>query len=584
MKPRNHSFRSLLTRGAVVLFLVCLLFPLPLDTVEEVQAATCGSGQRCVYLPVVTRANNQPVGDLYITGVEVTQGVQTASNGVPLVAGRSTMLRIYARGAEALPAGASNVTVAISSNHPSAGMAASPVMVSSSLSNTPSRGVYASTINVPVPSTWLSGTYNLTVTIDPHNLISERNENNNTFVQRMSFTAVPALRIKIVPIRYTHTLDGRTYPAPTRDTISDMIKRLYPVSSVEISWRAPYAFSGNLKEVSNFSTLLSQIAQLKRSEGAPADQVYYALVPTADGGVAWFNGGVVGIGYIGSRVSVGLDYNNAGVTAAHEIGHNLGRYHAPCGGATSTDSSYPYASASIGEFGLDLVTGVLYSPDTGRDMMSYCSPKWISDYTYRALLTAQVQMASVSSLEVAADVQPGPVMTVRALLGETETRLLPVYTATAAPDLPAEGSPYSVQLLGADGNPLAELPVEPLEVATEDDSHLLEIQAYVPMPEAAVASVRVLHEGQVLLEQALPSTAAAASQSLQSQASQAAILRSGDALRWSQDDRPAVVRYSLDGGQTWTILAMDMTGGELDLAASDLPEDALFEVTPALSH
>jgi len=84
------------------------------------------------------------------------------------------------------------------------------------------------------------------------------------------------------------------------------------------------------------------------------------------------------------------------VAMAHEIGHACGRSHGPCGSVgSSADPNYPayppYDSAantlaSIGEYGLDISTGNIPTPDTARDFMSYCGPPWVSLYGY-ALFT-----------------------------------------------------------------------------------------------------------------------------------------------------------------------------------------------------
>ena len=586
MKPHISSFIRLTARGAVVLFILSLMLPGLLGQINTVKAAArCGAGMRCVYLPILSSGTRAATGDLSITGIEVTQGVQNSANSIPLVAGRSAVVRIFARGQEALPAGSSNVTVSIAANPSGAGLSSAPFLLSVNLPVTPSRGVYSSTINVPLPAVWLTGSYDLSITLDPQNQVPENNEGNNTFVQRLSFTNVPTLRVKIVPVRYTHSLDGHLYPAPTNDSISDWIMRLYPLSKVEISWHAPYTYNGNLKDVAGFSDLLSQISRLKKDEGGPADQVYYALAPTTDGNFSWFNGGVVGIGYIGNRVALGVNHSNAGQTAAHEIGHNLGRYHAPCGGAASSDPAYPYQSAAIGEYGLDLTTGALHAPDSSRDIMSYCSPKWISDYTYRALLDAQIRVASAASSLAAADMQTGPVLNVRALVTSTGTRLLPVYSAEGLPDMPAQDSPYRLQLMGVDGQVLADLPVPALEIATEDDQPQFEIQGSLSLPDAPVQTVRVWKADELLAETHLDGSPIAGSEVLLASAnSAAATTLTGQVLRWPQADRPVVVRYSLDGGQSWTTLAMDVNGGQLDLTAAGVPETAQFEVIPAISH
>ena len=56
--------------------------------------------------------------------------------------------------------------------------------------------------------------------------------------------------------------------------------------------------------------------------------------------------------------------------------------HAPCGDPANTDLSYPYPDGSVGAWGYDFRDGGrLVGPST-PDLMSYCGPKWISDYHF----------------------------------------------------------------------------------------------------------------------------------------------------------------------------------------------------------
>src|SRR5262249_33750936 len=88
-----------------------------------------------------------------------------------------------------------------------------------------------------------------------------------------------------------------------------------------------------------------------------------------------------------SRAAVGVGYSGdmAWTTAIHEIGHTQGRSHAPCGGAQGVDPGFPDSQAGIGVWGYDLVSKQLISPTQGKDMMGYCDPYWISDYTYKGI-------------------------------------------------------------------------------------------------------------------------------------------------------------------------------------------------------
>ena len=112
-------------------------------------------------------------------------------------------------------------------------------------------------------------------------------------------------------------------------------------------------------------------------------------------------------------MAVGIGFGTVGVaTFAHELGHNHGRAHAPCGGASDVDQSYPsaYTSGNIGVRGYDLFAQELKEATTHRDHMGYCAPDWISDYGFNlyADRIAAVNSVAISAFQrnqfVAADV------------------------------------------------------------------------------------------------------------------------------------------------------------------------------------
>ncbi len=61
---------------------------------------------------------------------------------------------------------------------------------------------------------------------------------------------------------------------------------------------------------------------------------------------------------------------------AHELGHNLSLWHAPCGGAGRPDPAYPYDDGSIGAWGYDHRGDSLIDKDEVKDLMTYCEPRW----------------------------------------------------------------------------------------------------------------------------------------------------------------------------------------------------------------
>jgi len=132
-----------------------------------------------------------------------------------------------------------------------------------------------------------------------------------------------------------------------------------------------------------WTTLNTAVAAAKVADGNKPGFLYYGLL-AANFPNTSNNGGCESSG-------VSSGFNGDQITFAHEVGHPCGRDHAPCGTVgSSADANYPtyepYSAASIGEFGLDITSGTVPTPTTGRDYMSYCGSVWISIYGHKALI------------------------------------------------------------------------------------------------------------------------------------------------------------------------------------------------------
>lgn len=549
--------------------MLTLLFALILITsAGGGKVAAVAVGDTFTYLPLI----HKPYGvDLVINGYEVSQSVQKSNNSIPLVSNKPTIVRIFAQTAQG-PA-QTGVTVSVTgyrNGSPLGTVSDGPKTVPLS----PARSDYGSTFNVALPSAWLSGSVELVAAVDSGGVIPEDDEGNNTASFTINFNSVPALDVKIVPINYTHTPTGVYYPGQAVDYISGWIARAYPVAAVNISFRASYNFVGDLRSSNEWVRLLNEVTALKSTDNAPSSQVYYAFVPISNGASQWFHSGIAGVGWIGwPRASVGLNLGaqtDTAILAAHEIGHNLGREHAPCG-VSNPDVNYPYGGASIGEYGLDIVlpSVTLLNPGAYVDMMSYCSPEWLSDYTYIGLYNDQqakglyTQSATVNSLFV------------RAELNERgEAIMKPIYTFPAAPTQAPSSSPYEVQLVDGSGRLIMTQPAH-LLVAEEEGLRAAAVQAVLPVPDAPVAAVRLVRAGQTVGERRLltqKSPAAAAAPSLSQRNGQVE-------LSWGMLGSPALVRFSADNGESWTTVGMDLVEGRLSLSLEALPAaNGRFEV------
>lgn len=208
------------------------------------------------------------------------------------------------------------------------------------------------------------------------------------------------LKIVLVPIKYTADGSGRlpdtggTQMAGYKTTMTE----LYPVPDVVFTLHAPVSWGSIVSaNGSGWGNLLQMLLSLRQQEGAAPDKYYYGAFEPASSFAAFCGGGcVAGLSTLSqapsdawARASIGLGFSGleAAFTMAHEVGHAHGRNHSPCGGAQGVDPNYPYAGASIGVWGYSMPDQALIAPTKGKDIMGYCQPQWISDYTYGAIFT-----------------------------------------------------------------------------------------------------------------------------------------------------------------------------------------------------
>jgi hypothetical protein len=177
---------------------------------------------------------------------------------------------------------------------------------------------------------------------------------------------------------------------------------LYPVRRVDITVGAEFPWARQISaQGTGWGDLLEAIVRKRLSDGVPTNVYYYGVFEPAESiGEYCGNGCILGLSPLSpdpdddyARGSIGLGYSGsfygggAASTFVHEVGHAHGREHAPCQlGNQPDDPDYPYAGGRIGTWGYDVTTKALRDPaGKHRDMMGYCSPIFVSDYTYKAL-------------------------------------------------------------------------------------------------------------------------------------------------------------------------------------------------------
>lgn len=224
------------------------------------------------------------------------------------------------------------------------------------------------------------------------------------------------LKIVLVPVQYSADGSGREpdTSAPQVEIYRDMFEALYPTSNIELTVRASVNWNSEISAFGQgWGDLLSGLQNLRYQDNADDQAYYYGVFAPASSYYNYCNRGcVAGLStlatdyrYPSMRTSIGLGYSGeeAADTMVHEIGHAHGREHAPCGlGGQSSDNGYPNTNANLDQWGFDMRSTDLLSPSSYKDMMSYCSPIWISAYTYNGLYN---RMSNVNTLSYIVDAE-----------------------------------------------------------------------------------------------------------------------------------------------------------------------------------
>jgi hypothetical protein len=279
--------------------------------------------------------------------------------------------------------------------------------------------------------------------------------------QLAPISAGNTLNVVVVPI----TVKG--VPANISDailaTFRTRVLSMYPLADLTITLHAPVVSNVAIGPDAGWDQTLDALYAL-RAQDAPADNVYYygMFTPQASFDDYCVTACTVGLSQVASpieveyRGSIGLGIfpdgsdSDAPDTMAHELGHALGRLHAPC--MTTDPGPFPYPDGHIGVWGFDSVNHLLLDPAIYGDVMGYCSPDWISDYTYDAIFDRiKYVNASVTSAKVLQH-RP-PAVAFRRVLVDAAGRL--AWGSLFTPEHDPRGEARAVSLLAESGSAIA---------------------------------------------------------------------------------------------------------------------------------
>jgi len=332
----------------------------------------------------------------------VKNGAKVAKHNASIVAGRDALVRLYITPAAGYTARSLTAELRLEN-----GEVKKVFKDTKTLSAASADGALASTFNFDVPGDALTPATTFTASVrDPATSVSAGAGGAAQYPAAGTPESLgvesdgPQLKVVVVPVKYAADGSNRVpdISAAQLEIYRQTMFTLYPAAKVEVTARAPVTFSSAINaNGSGFSRILQSLQSLREQDRAADDVYYYGAIPPA-ASFGQYCGGtcVTGLSSVGDspqdaflRASVGIGFSGAesAITMAHELGHAHGREHSPCGGASGPDPRYPYTGGAIGVWGYNLLSKKLIAPTTGKDVMGYCQPEWVSDFTYQALFT-----------------------------------------------------------------------------------------------------------------------------------------------------------------------------------------------------
>jgi hypothetical protein len=594
---------------------------------------------------------------VWVHGVEVTQTIQYeraaehltdpadrgADNSVRLIASKPAWVRVYARSVitetwtgvtgtllvERRFLGFRWTTVATLSPRPPGSITArrNPGYATE-------RRSIGDTLNFVIPAADFYGNLRLTVRLTDAD--GTLYDSETTYIDA---TLRQTLRIRGIFVRYSGPATAAMPPpgsppvptvtlaAPTLANLQGtaaLSLRAMPVQSVgnfasagTVNWGQPLDDPRSCPGCCsvNWNSLLTALGAQRTADGNRTDVVYYGLLP------AGIPLGVPGCGAGGLGSAVTGDQQ----TLMHEIGHGYGFAHTPCGAGGTPDPAYPtyepYAAASIGEYGLDIADGTIYSPASTFDYMSYCGPQWMSLYQHNRLIFHPRLGQEWLDDELVFDryrkwreyviwrdlpypppnpyrldeMVFDPVVAISGLVlgpGKVEVRSVARVAAAGAP--PGARTTLTARLVGPEGETLATGSVRRLNAlggggggcgcGCDGDDHVepstYAFEVYVPDVGPGAALMIESSEGETVWERRRPSSPPAVGR-LEADTDEEGLLR----LRWGdrgktprgkprEDTGPyeAWVQWSADDGATWRALATGVVDWSASLDTAGLPD------------
>ena len=429
--------------------------------------------------------------------------------------------------------------------------------------------------------------------------------NDGVQVSQEAAPAVASLariRLVLVPL----STDDGVAQLPDAQDIRAALLRVYPYATenISITTRAALSMPGSSTADSWWSDTLGKLENQRALEDRGA--YYYGFVPrmssTRAAGLAYIN--VAGSSNdFTSAIGLDAKFNSIAsvdpfgnswpewlTTLVHELGHNHSLQHVACGGPAGAATDYPYANGDLGPQPLynssyagsiGQLSKAVYGSTPMKDVMSYCSGAWFSDYSYvrvqQFLEKRSTQIAGSNVLAASMSVAEHGYLTISGRITPSGVGLRPAVASSVRIGAAVSGSghAYTLRVLTVSGQTI-DLPFDGVSVADHGGSAMSHFRVSFANP-GDISDVQVLQNGKALAKLERP---ARRSKAAANDATFDAMQSGGKlALVWNAEAEPyaAVLHVAADGRKT--VVASDLTGGKASVDVSALPAGGRFEVS-----
>ena len=395
----------------------------------------------------------------------LTQAVQSPQFPVPLVAGENALLRVFVTAASPTTA----VIPPVRARFYVDGTEIHIVEIPARTATIPTEvyeGDLSRSSNAEIPAQIVRPGLEVVVEIDPEETLDPglgvARRIPETGRMAVDVREMPVLHLTVVPFLYNadpHWEVVESTEAMEADPEGHELlwhtRTLLPIGDFKVTAHAPVLTSTSYDE---WGPIFGETEAIRAIEGGSGHYMGTMSRPGREGqaGRAQRPGRV----FI-SRLNP--------TTMAHELGHNLSLYHAPCGGAGGPDPAFPTPDGSIGAWGYDFRNGGALASPGRTDLMSYCE-SWISDYHFTNALRFRL-------------FDEGPPRATSPVVQETESLLLwggidtegepflnPSFVIDAPPVLPDAAGEHRITGRSDAGNVLFSLTFGMPEMADGDGS------------------------------------------------------------------------------------------------------------------